>query len=279
MYKRGKSWYSDFWYKGQRYVESQGAVSKSVAVEKDRKMRNDVASGEYTALKNNPQFDKAMDDHLKKAKAETQPQTYRRYKQKADHLKAHFGKRRIRDIEGNEVLMMQYIDKRKAEIKARQVKSGRTEDQIRDTTVNRELALLRAMFNQLIRVGKATKNPVKLVTLFDEIEKERILTPEEEKRIIEAIERADSRYSHLKDTMLIALNTGMRLNEILSMEKWWIKLKEGLIIVPRHSQKRSRKDKRVPINSAVMPIIRKLLRQNPESEYLFVSSRTGTRFT
>lgn len=33
VYKRGNSWYLDFYYKGQRYTECIGAVSKTVAKE------------------------------------------------------------------------------------------------------------------------------------------------------------------------------------------------------------------------------------------------------
>ena len=42
---------------------------------------------------------------------------------------------------------------------------------------------------------------------------------------------------------------------------------------------RKKKDKRVPINSIIRPIIKRLLKESPESEYLFVSPRTGTKFT
>ncbi len=33
MFKRGDSWYSDFWYKGEHYTESHGPVSKTIARE------------------------------------------------------------------------------------------------------------------------------------------------------------------------------------------------------------------------------------------------------
>jgi integrase len=134
------------------------------------------------------------------------------------------------------------------------------------------------MFNALIKTGKATKNPATLVTFFEEPQKERILTVEEEQRIMEAIEKSDRRYAHLKDMITIALNTGMRQGEILAMKKSWINLREGLIIVPRHSQKRKKKDKRVPINSAIRPLIKGLLRKNPGSDYLFVNPESGTRY-
>ena len=77
----------------------------------------------------------------------------------------------------------------------------------------------------------------------------------------------------------IALNTGMRQGEIFNLEKNWIDLKENLIIVPRQAQKRKKKDKRVPINSAIRPIIERLLKENEDSKYLLVNPKTGSRFT
>ena len=35
MYKRGDSWYSDFWYDGERYSKSHGEVSKTIAPDYD----------------------------------------------------------------------------------------------------------------------------------------------------------------------------------------------------------------------------------------------------
>jgi len=48
MYKRKNNWYSDFWYKGERYIKSHGPVTKTVAKEKDRGLRAEVAAGTYT---------------------------------------------------------------------------------------------------------------------------------------------------------------------------------------------------------------------------------------
>ncbi len=51
---------------------------------------------------------------------------------------------------------------------------------IAKATINRELAILKAMFNMAIRDGRADSNPVKEVKFFKEDnKKERILTPEE----------------------------------------------------------------------------------------------------
>jgi integrase len=90
---------------------------------------------------------------------------------------------------------------------------------------------------------------------------------------------SDNRYNHLKDVVVISLNTAMRQGEIYKMEKDWIDIKNGIINVPRKAQKRKKKDKRVPINSAIKPIIKRLLKENNESKYLFVNPKTGKRYT
>jgi len=63
------------------------------------------------------------------------------------------------------------------------------------------------------------------------------------------------------------------------MEKSWINFKDGIINVPRFAQKRKRKDKRVPVNSVIEPILQRLVRQNKACEYVFVNPKTGTRYT
>src|SRR5437868_5941731 len=58
------------------------------------------------------------------------------------------------------------------------------------TSVNRELALLRRMFNVAYREGWLLKNPFHsgepLISLADEVKRERILTRDEEARLLEA---------------------------------------------------------------------------------------------
>ena len=114
--------------------------------------------------------------------------------------------------------------------------------------------------------------------MFEEQERERILSKDEIQKIFQAIDKADARYHHLKDIMIVALNTAMRKGEILNMKKDWVNLKTGIITVPRYAMKRKRKDKRVPINFAIRPILSNRLKQNPKSEYVFVNPKTGKQY-
>jgi integrase len=277
MYKRGERWYSDFLFEGERFTKSHGKISKSVAERKDKQFYNEVASGGYAKKMNDPRFNVALKSHLKWSKQNNRPGTYRANTNRAKHLKTFFGKRRVSKIAGNKRLMEQYLETRKAEIKAFQMRRGRTEDEVTYSTVNRELALLSKMFNELIKAGKATRNPVSLIERLPEYEKERILTSDEVAKILDAIDKADVRYKHLKDVFIIGLNTAMRLGEILGIEKSWIDLKTGIINVPRYSQKRGRKDKRVPINFVIRPILSRRMRKT--KKYLFVNPDTGRPLT
>ncbi len=106
-------------------------------------------------------------------------------------------------------------------------------------TVNRELALLRRMFNVAQREGWLTHNPFAmgqlLVSVADEKKRERILTREEETRLLEAC--SDSRRRHLRPILVCALDTGMRQGEILSLRWRDVDLDEGVITVAAFNTK------------------------------------------
>jgi integrase len=150
------------------------------------------------------------------------------------------------------------------------LKQGKDEHEITYASISRELAFRRTMFNVLIKAGKATKNPVFLITFFEEIQKERILSSGEISKILGAIEKADSRYRHLKEMTIKALNTAMRQGEILSMEKNELTFTNGIINAPREAMKRKKKNKRVPINPTIRTIMQRLLKENPDSEYYLI---------
>jgi len=85
-----------------------------------------------------------------------------------------------------------------------------------ESTVNRYLALLKKMFNFAIEEGYLEQNPMRGVRLHSERDtiKDRILTEAEESRLLS--ESSD----RLRSVVRVALHTGMRLGEILSLE--WV---------------------------------------------------------
>ena len=85
-------------------------------------------------------------------------------------------------------------------------------------TVNREIACLKCMLNKAILWGKAKENPVTKVRLFKEDNTiVRYLSGDQKQRLLNACKISDA--SHLYPIVILALNTGMRKGEILSL-RW-----------------------------------------------------------
>lgn len=82
-------------------------------------------------------------------------------------------------------------------------------------TVNRELSLLRAMFNFAIQNDWVIQSPFSkakgIISISAETERNRVLSFDEETRLLSA---CHSRRSHLKPILICALDTGMRKGEI-----------------------------------------------------------------
>jgi integrase len=127
-------------------------------------------------------------------------------------LKEHFGKRRIRTITHGDLMAF------RGERLAQRTVRGRDRT---ITTVNRELMVLRRMFNVAEREGWIVRNPFakgdKLISQADERKRERILTAEEEARLLAAC--VHQKRQHLRPVLICALDTGMRRGEILKL-RW-----------------------------------------------------------
>jgi integrase len=100
-------------------------------------------------------------------------------------------------------------------------------------SVHRELALLRRMLNIAVREQWLLKNPFNLgeslISPADEKKRERILTREEETRLLNACEQPKCK--HLKAIIICALDSGMRQGEILKLKWEDIDFDAGLITV------------------------------------------------
>jgi len=93
-------------------------------------------------------------------------------------------------------------------------------------TVNRELCCLKTIYNKAIEWGKAKENPVRKVKFLKEHnEKVRFFEKEEIKKIV------DNAPEPLRFIFIVALNTGMRLGEVISLEWRDIDINNRLIYV------------------------------------------------
>lgn len=88
------------------------------------------------------------------------------------------------------------------------------------SSVNRELELMRAMFRFAIREGWLMRSPFEmgapLISKADETRRERILSPDEERRLLAA---CVGRRAHLRPLLIAALDTSARRGELFKL-RW-----------------------------------------------------------
>jgi integrase len=141
----------------------------------------------------------------------------------------YFGNKRIKEITHTDILTykLKRLDTPKQTGAKRSIAG-----------VNRELELLRRMLNIAHQEGWILRSPFSigksLISKADERKCERILTREEETRLLNA---CVGRRTHLKPIIICALDTGMRQGEILSLRWRNIDFDEKVITVEAFNTK------------------------------------------
>ncbi len=153
-----------------------------------------------------------------------------------NNLLSYFGNKRISDITPAEI---EHFKQKRFDTPITSTKKGETTERPRAiASVNRELALLRSMLNDAIYNGWLTRSPflnAKLLSLSDEVRRERVLSFDEENRLLGACDEIitlnyerngksitstqKSKRQHLKPLLVAALDTAMRSGELLTL-KW-----------------------------------------------------------
>src|SRR5262245_168251 len=107
--------------------------------------------------------------------------------------------------------------------------------------VNRELSLLRSIFNYARRSGYITRSPFEqgegLISLANETKRDRILTVDEEKRLLD---QCIARRAHLRAIVIAAVDTAMRRGELFQLVWSDVDLIEGRITIRSTTTKTQR---------------------------------------
>jgi integrase len=150
---------------------------------------------------------------------------------KLNILKQHFGKKRIRQITFGDLEHFKAVRLRT------KTKNG---GQRSIATANRELSLLRRVFNVAVQNGWMLKSPFNsgsIITPGDELPRQRVITREEEERLIAA---CTGRREHIRPIVICAIDTGMRRGEILTLKWSDVDFDNSLIIIRAFNTKTMR---------------------------------------
>jgi integrase len=253
IYKRGGKWCIDFYDQNHARVQESSHSSRRADAEALLNLRkSEILRGLYKRPVKIA-FGEFGTRYMEYAKANKR--SWLRDEQMLRHLKEFFGTERqlanitAADIEG-------YKLRRKAKV------SG--------STVNRELALLKRMFNLAISWDLFLDlNPFRKVKFFREVNLGlRVVSPEEEEKLL----RNASPY--VQDLIRFGLNTGLRIGEIFGLQWANVDLEKSILSV---FAPKTQKSRAVPINSDARKVLEywALGRRN---EFVFYNPETGAPF-
>jgi integrase len=270
MYKRNDKWYADFVINGKRYNKSLKTPSKSVAKELELKFKAEVLKGEYEQklerIKQDMKFEMVLQEYLEKESVNKK--SHRRDLVSKPHLVDYFGGKRLSQITPDNVTDFKF-HRREEIIKKKQ----KPKEEINFATVNRELALLRRVFNWYASQKRIKlDNPVSGIEFFREKQRTRVMTEEEEKRFF-----TDGNPSpFLSNVVRFALYTGMRKSEILNLKREDVIMGElgGCIVLKDTKNGESRK---VVLTKELTEFLKQVINEVPESEYVFSRKNSKPR--
>ncbi len=198
-----------------------------------------------------PKLSEYVEQYIKYARDIRQKRSWQRDQISLNHITNAMGSYNLSEITPDKLI--QYQGKR--------LDAGR-----KPRTVNLELACLKRLYN-IARLQNRYQgdNPVTQVKFLEQsYGSDRILTPEEEKRLLQASP------IYLRNIIICALNTGMRRGEILTL-KWENVNLEHEYFLLESSTTKTKKSRRVPINSTLKEMLTEL-ESNQESKYVFTNS-------
>lgn len=141
--------------------------------------------------------------------------SYNKDVQRSGVLKSHFGHLKCSKIRPSDIDA--YQQKRLQETNYKGTPN-------KPATINRELALIKRMFNLAIRDELVSRNPCKGVPMLAEQNKrDRVLTPDEYRRLLRELPAT------VRSIVAVAYHTGMRISEILTLTWDKANLKERWI--------------------------------------------------
>lgn len=174
-------------------------------------------------------------------------------------LLEYFGKQKLRSITYEDLLTF-----RNTRLKTPTHQS----EQRSIATVNREMAYLRRLLNIAERNGWISKNPFKcgdsLIHIADEKKRERILTREEEAKLL--AQCVGSR-KHLRPIIIAGLDTGCRLGELLKLRFKDIDFDSDLITIQAFNTKTMR-ERQISLTTRLKEELEKLFAKTPNPEAL-----------
>lgn len=252
MFKRDGMWWVSITFGGRRIRRSTETAKIELAKAIESKLRTELIEGKYFDKYEGERKtfkemkDRFMKEHAPKVSVSMQTS----YRVSLKHFSSFFGDLGLTAI----------TPKKIAEYKVLRYVEG-----AKPATINKELAMLSKAFSLAVREWEWVKeNPVSKVTKERENNKrDRWLTYDEEKRLLE------NSPQWLRDIIIFALHTGLRKDELLSLQWSRVDLFRKTIII---QETKNGKPRTIPLNRIALDILMEKAKvKNLKSDLVFLS--------
>jgi len=282
LYKRGKTWWMSFQYAQRHIQRSTRCQNKRDAETVERAYRTQLAKGEVgiETKPEAPAFSEAVAEFLNWTRIEhrTKPNTIRSYDSTSKALVKFFGDKPLDQIEpANVEKFKEWRSKQRIKPRSQSKSKNNRETStwkptiLRPATINRELAVLKIIFNFYIRHDIVLKNPVSRVKFFPEDNCQmRVVSTDEERLYLIAASQP------LQDFATVMVDTGMRPEEVARIERRNVDIDQGYVFIPFGKTKAAQR--KIPLTSRVSALLDRRLRES-DGEYLFATQTTQNPLT
>jgi site-specific recombinase XerD len=254
MFKRSGVWWTCIRHNGKKIQKSLETADRKLAKAIEAKVRTEIVEGSYfeKLIGRNKTFkdmmDKFMFEHAPKVSVSTQSS----YATSLKHLDPFFGKSNLLSISPKMVSRYKVL---------------RNSEGAAPASVNRELSMLTKAFNLAVKEWEWLRdNPASKVPKDKENnERDRWLTKGEEKMILE------NSPEWVREIVVFLLNTGLRLEESLSLEWSRVNLLRRTILI---RETKNGSPKILPLNKIALEVLNQRSRvKSLKNDLVFISCR------
>ncbi len=252
MFKRGGVWWTSITYKGKRIRKSLETADKKLAQVIEAKIKTEIVEGKYfdKPTGDNKTLNDMMERFMKEHAPKVSINTQKSYSVSLKHLSSFFGNSRLTSITPKMIYEYKVLRKNEG---------------TKAASLNRELAMLSKAFNLGVKEWEWIKeNPVSKVPREKENnERDRWLSEDEEKRLL------GNSPHWLRDIIVFALHTGLRQDELLSLQWSRVDLFRKIILI---QESKNGKPRTIPLNQIALNILlEKAKVRNLKSDLVFHS--------
>ncbi len=227
VYKRGDRWWVRHTIPGAKQIREAVSfkgvkpedITERMAEDYLAILRSEVVQGKYDNVVNKKaiRFEQLIQRYLEYVETYKTYHSYERDVTSAKHLSRFFKGKPINNLTSWQV--EKYLSARQKEATI----YGRPPS---NASLNREIAMLRHMYNKAIEWNLVSSNPAAKIKPYKEKAKPlAVLTEDEFENLYDAAS------DFLKPILMVAVHTGMRRNEILNLKRSDVNMQQGYVLV------------------------------------------------